>query len=109
MSKEATILHLVEKGIYKINLHPVSGTEDQWETGKWWVSDKTANQLIGKRIYLHAGQGKASHIGGEIVAFHKAETDPKRKVFIFKELKECRGVTTTTIGWSREKKIIWSI
>lgn len=108
MPKEAMELHLVEKGIHQANLYRKPQTKDQWVTGIWWISDKTAKELIGKRIYLHSGQGAPSHIGGEIISFfHKAGTDVKRKVFVFKELEKCKGVTTPTIGWGNEKKIIW--
>lgn len=108
MPRKASALHLVEKGIYRINLRHVSGTKDEWETGYWWVGDTTAASLVGGKIYLHRGQGEPSHIGGEILSYnHQSGTDPKRKVFRFRTLDQCRGVSTAKTGWGNEKKIIW--
>lgn len=69
MPKKAIALHLVEKGIYVQNLKPVAGTSDEWFSGNWWVSDRTAISLVGRKLYLHHGQLEPSHSGGEILSY----------------------------------------
>lgn len=109
MPKIAVEIHLVEKGVHKMNLQKVPEVADVWTTGNWWVGDRTANQLIGRRIFLHKGQDKAAHIGGEILSVSQAPgSDPKRKVFQFRELADCIGTPAPSSGWGNEKCIIWS-
>ncbi len=109
MSKKALALHLVEKGLHKANLQKVPETLNEWDTGNWWISDRTAAQLQGQKVYLHKGQDKASHIGGEVIFFRQASgADTKRKVFRFRESPQCFGVPAPTTGWGNEKCIIWA-
>jgi hypothetical protein len=108
MTKKAKALHLVEKGIHVQNLRPVPGVPGEWFTGDWWVSDSTAASLIGKMLYLHPGQMDKSHQGGEVISFAISQSDPKRKVFRFREMKICSGKSTPKAGWSNEKKVIWA-
>lgn len=107
MKRNAAELHVIEKGTYSRNLRRISNTSDEWLSGNWWISDPTAETLIGKMLYLHRGQTEPSHLGGEIISFQSAEDDPKRKVFRFRELPSCEGVVTPKQGWGNEKKIIW--
>lgn len=109
MPKQAIALHVVEKGIHTQNLQPVSGALGEWFSGNWWVSDATAKDLVGRKLFLHPGQLEKSHLGGEIVSFQTSCTDPKRKVFRFRALSSCTGVSTSKSGWSNEKKVIWAL
>ena len=105
--KKAIGLHLVEKGLHSQNLKLVSGSPDMWDTGNWWIGDKTAADLVGKNIHLHAGQLEPSHLGGEVVSFQTYAADPKRKVFRFRKLDNCLGVSTPKENWTNEKKVVW--
>lgn len=107
MSKEAFSLHLVEKGIHPANLSRVTGTLDQWETGHWWIGETTAASLVGGNIYLHSGQGEPSHTGGEVLSYRPSGTQSKRKIFRFRVMNQCVGVSTAKKGWGNEKKVIW--
>lgn len=108
MAKRAVALHLVEKGIYVQNLKAVRGSPGEWFSGNWWVSDKTATELVGKKLFLHPGQLEGAHLGGEVISFQKFNGDPKRKIFRFRELSSCIGVKTPKAGWANEKKIVWA-
>ena len=79
----------------------------EWLTGEWWLSDATANALIGRTIYLHPGQLMASHAGGEIISVSTVPGNPKRKTFRFRRDQSCSGVVTPKAGWANEKKIVW--
>lgn len=105
--KKAIALHLVEKGIHIGNLIQVPGSPDLWDTGNWWIGDKTARDLIGRNIYLHLGQLEPSHLGGEVLSFKIYSADPKRKIFRFRKLDACLGVNTPKENWTNEKKVIW--
>jgi hypothetical protein len=107
MPKTAKALHLIEKGLHKANLQKVPGSVNEWTTGNWWVGDRTAQQLQGRKIYLHKGQNVPSHIGGEVISWRQVPSDPKRKVFRFRELEECINGAAPSAGWGREKCIIW--
>jgi hypothetical protein len=108
MTKSASALHLVEKNIYAQNLQPVGSAVGEWFSGDWWVSDITAASLVGKMLYLHPGQLEPAHLGGEVISYANATTDPKRKVFRFREISSCKGAVTPKSGWSNEKKVIWA-
>ena len=94
MPKQATALHVVEKGIHTQNFRPVPGSSGEWLSGNWWVSDETARSLVGRRLYLHPGQLEPSHSGGEILSFERSSADPKRKIFRFPGSAKCVGVLT---------------
>ncbi len=104
--KKLVALHVLEKGEKVMNLKCVDASEGVWETGNWWVSKAVAEQMIGKRIYIHSGQKLPSHQGGEVLSVQmspaSAEKRTKRFVFTFRALPECQGVTTD--GWGNEKK-----
>ena len=105
--KRAIGLHLVEKGLHDENLKQVPGSSDLWDTGNWWIADKTATDLVGKNIYLHSGQLERSHLGGEVLSFKIDPVDPKRKIFRFRRLDACLDVSTPKENWTNEKKVVW--
>jgi hypothetical protein len=75
-----------------------------FETGNWYgITDATADEAIGGRIYLHERQRDPAWHGGTIRAWRPSE-EPGRKVFTYVvdgpfrvRLKE---------GWGQEKAII---
>ena len=102
-------IHFVER---KNNLRRVQGTDAEWETGYWLLSEETAQRLIGADLYLHSGQNEPSHFGGTILSFH-VHRDPGnpdldgRLVFRFRASRSHKDLTTPKEGWGNEKKIVW--
>lgn len=78
--------------------------DGNYESGDWYVSDETADKLIGGEIYLHDDQGSNSYFGGKIQEVKRL--DDGRKVFIFNGDAKCKNVKTDKEGWGQEKKII---
>ena len=99
-------IHLVER---LGNVHPVDRKKNEWESGYWAVSEETALKLVGGHIYLHKGQDKQSHFGGQILGCRVHITGPEegRIVFRFRDSIEFKGVSTGRDGWGNEKKIVW--
>lgn len=84
----------------------------EWESGKWAVSEETAQKLVGGDIYFHLAQDKPSYFGGKIVSFRvlpdTEEDCPGRIVFRFSAGMQFKDVRAGNDGWSMEKKIVWS-
>ncbi|MPS93827.1 hypothetical protein [Comamonas sp.] len=107
MTKEASALHLVERPPYE-NRKLMDQTLKKWETGYWRVGNRTAKQLIGRKIYLYDGQKANCSIGGEILAWiPRLDKGANRKIFLFREIKALRGVPAPQAGWGNEKCISW--
>ena len=98
-------IHFVER-LNKVT--KVQGTNDEWESGNWVVSQKTAQSLVGGDLYLHSDQNEASHFGGEIIGFrvHRGSHLNDRVVFRIRASPKYRGVRTEREGWGNEKKIV---
>ena len=58
-------LHLIEKGTHPENLRSLDPELIEWESGFWAIAPATAERLVGGKIFLHAGQHKLSHFGGD--------------------------------------------
>ena len=74
-----------------------------FETGDWAVSDATASESIGGRVYLHEKQKDAAWHGGVIMSWAHA-TEHGRKILTYKvdgpfRLKHLEG-------WSQEIAIV---
>lgn len=107
MAKEASALHLVERPPYE-NRKLKDQALKEWKTGFWRVGDRTANQLIGKKIYLYDGQKACCSLGGEILAWSpRLDKGPNRKIFYFREIEAFRGAPAPEAGWGNEKCISW--
>jgi hypothetical protein len=108
MARIALSLHVLERGNKKENLAPVAGRRGIWESGYWVVGDVTAEQLIGRKIYVHRGQKLPAHKGGTILeVFHRAGSALNRKVFVFRAEEQLVGTESPTTGWGREKCMKW--
>ncbi len=75
----------------------------RYETGDWVVSDATADEAIGGRVYLHERQDEPAWHGGTILGWRAAD-EPERKVFTYAVdgpfRIRCSG------AWGREKAIV---
>jgi hypothetical protein len=101
----AMAIHLIARR--QLNVHPVPGTEGEWESGDWVVAAETAERLVGHSIYLHETRAAASYFGGKILSFRVVEDGDAagRTVFRFRFDAAHRGVTTSRGGWAQEMKI----
>ena len=79
--------------------------EDIHSSGDWYLSMRTARELINGRIYFHETQIGPSVEGGTIIKVEQSKS-PKRVVFFFRSNKQCSGVTTPRKGWSQEMKLV---
>ncbi len=108
MPRIAEAIHVVEKDNDNDNLRCIDPDRDEWETGNWVVGDSTADSLLGGMVYVHRGQNLPSHKGGEIIdVYHKARTDKKRKVILFRALPSGENVIAQKQGWGNERKLVW--
>lgn len=99
-------IHFVER---LENVHVVDKAANEWESGYWVVAEDTASRLIGGQIFLHRGQDKPSHFGGDILSYrvHRGDELEGRLIFRFRFNPKCKGVTTSREGWGNEKKVEW--
>ena len=73
---------------------------DDHETGYWAVSEATAQELVGKNIYLHRKQASPSWHGGVIKSFRIEPYEEKdRIVFIYQPALAQKGVTASSTSW----------
>jgi hypothetical protein len=107
----------LESGINMIAIHliereslfsRVSGSNTEYQSGYWAVSESDAAKLIGAHIYFHERQIEPSFYGGLITGFHVHQDDPYvgRVVFKFEPKADCRGVRAGRAGWQFEKKLV---
>lgn len=98
-------IHLVER-VNNVKRLPAPG---EWESGYWFLSEESAEKLVGGDIYLHTGQQDASHFGGTILGYRVeqsgSDTDGKI-VFRFAATMEHKGVFQRE-GWGQEKSVRW--
>ncbi|WP_143072555.1 MULTISPECIES: hypothetical protein [unclassified Variovorax] len=83
-----------------------------WRSGHWHVSVETAEQLIGKSIWIHEKQRGPSHFGGTITGYFM-ESYPgshfdSYAVFLFVPDINHKGVKTSSEGWGQEKKYVYA-
>ena len=99
-------IHLIER---KQNWKCINPELNEWESGYWVVSKKTADQLIGGRIYLHGGQNEPSFCGGTITGYRNASSEPRSKRIIFTFTRDAshEGLVTEKQGWGNEQKRVW--
>ena len=101
-------IHLIER---LGNMERIDKEKNEWESGKWAVSEETAQKLVGGYLYLHHGQDKPSHFGGKILSFRVLpETEGAlagRIVFRFLPSIEFKNVKAGQEGWGNEKKLVW--
>jgi hypothetical protein len=98
-------IHLIEK---ENLISRVSGSQTEYESGYWALSEQDARDLVGAHIYFHERQIEPSFYGGLIIGFRVQQTEPYtgRVVFRFEPKSECRGVRAGRAGWQYEKKIL---
>lgn len=95
-------IHLIEKNSVYVC---VDSNTNEWETGNWVVSVKSAAELIDGNIYLHKTQKNASYMGGIITGIRVIKQNDKDKiVFRFKCTDAHVGCITTPDGWRNEQK-----
>lgn len=98
-------IHLIER----MNLmKPVDKDRKIYESGFWTLSEDTAQDLIGAKLYLHDAQVAPAFFGGTILSWKKmTDGDYKgRTLFTFKAESECKGFKTDPTGWAQEMKIV---
>lgn len=76
----------------------------EYESGNWVVSNRTAQESIGGRIYLHKSQRTEAWHGGTITKWREHKENPRRKIFTY-VLDEDHRVSCLE-GWGQEKAII---
>jgi len=98
-------IHLIEK---ENLISRVSGSQTEYESGYWALSEQEARELVGAHIYFHERQIEPSFYGGLITGFRVQRSEPYtgRIVFRFEPKSECRGVRAGRNGWQYEKKIV---
>ena len=93
------------------NLRRIDEENNEWESGCWSVGKDTAQRLVAGHIYLHKSQSEASHMGGEIISIRVVPYGEKyagRIVFRFREGLDYKGIKTSSDGWNRGTKTVWS-
>lgn len=101
----AKSIHLFER----MNLmKPVDRDNKIYASGFWVLSKKTAQDLIGAKIYLHDSQSAPAFFGGTILSWTKmTDGDHEGRIlFTFKAESECKGFKTDPDGWAQEMKIV---
>ena len=100
-----TAIHLIERENF---ISRVAGSQTEYESGYWAVSETDASELVGAHIYFHERKIEPSFYGGVITGWrlHRAEPYSGRVVFRFEPKPECRGVRAGRNGWQFEKKIV---
>jgi hypothetical protein len=81
--------------------------EQLYESGWWAMSEQSAQELVGGRLYLHKAQDKPSFFGGSIQSY-RLETEgewPGRVLFSFIADQPGKGFRTSKDGWRMERKI----
>jgi hypothetical protein len=98
-------IHLVVRE--DLHLKSVSPPDKVWDSGNWVVATDTAQQLVGKSVYLHKKRSTPSFFGGTILSYRVIDSggDAGRVVFRFRFDESHRGVSTSRSGWGQEKKI----
>ena len=75
----------------------------RYETGDWVVSDVTADEAVGGRVYLHERQDEPAWHGGTVLGWRPAD-EAERKIFTYAVDApfriRCPG------PWGREKAIV---
>ena len=98
-------IHLIERE----NLFSrVNGSQTEYESGYWNLSETQAQELVNSNIYFHERQLEPSFYGGVITGFRvqQGELHNGRIIFKFEPKTECRGVTSGRGCWQFEKKIV---
>ena len=98
-------IHLIEK---KNLFTRVSGSQTEYESGYWALTEQEAGNLVGAHIYFHEKQIAPSFYGGLITGFRTQQGEPYggRIIFRFEPKPECRDVRAGVDGWQYEKKIV---
>src|SRR5262245_34594673 len=98
-------IHLIERQNF---FNRASGSQTEYESGYWALSEVEAAELKGAYIYFHERQIEPSFYRGVITDFRINEAEPYRGrvIFRFEPKPECRGVRTGRDGWQYEKKIV---
>ena len=100
-------IHLIKKD--KPNLPEITPVKEMgdgiFSSGNWYLSMRTARELINGRIYFHKTQTGPSFEGGTIIKVEPSKS-PKRIVFYFRHDEECIRFFTPREGWSVEMKLV---
>ncbi len=101
-------IHIIKNDPRLPQIRPVQPGSDVFTSGRWVVSQETANALIGGTIYFHDAQSKPSFFGGLILGAERIEEGEAagRFIFKFKSDPACKGISTPRNGWAQEMKII---
>ena len=83
-------IHLIEKSA---GYNRVAGTENEWTTGTWTMSQATAESLIGGNVFLHTAQKAPCYLGGKILGCEDAR-DGKKWTIHFQFGKDLVNTTT---------------
>lgn len=96
-------IHIVCKAAKKNPPKPIARGSNTFTSGTWKISDETADELKGGKVFFHQGQDKPSHFGGEITDW--IDEGNGRKTLVFERDMDCCG-TVSRGGWSYEVKIV---
>lgn len=94
-------IHLIAKK--QLNVHPVRGSDGEWESGYWPVTEERAKELVGAKLYLHEMQSGPSYFGGTVLSYRVSDEGDGRYIFRFKFDAACKG-NVSPRGWSQEMK-----
>ena len=103
-------LHVIHKPERKGAERPrcIDKSKEEWTTGFWKLSHKTAESLVGGKIYIHRTKAGKSTFGGNVTGYTVVPDGVcKGKMAIqFTYDPACRDVSTGSSGWGHEKKVI---
>ena len=100
----AIVVHFIER---MGHVRCLDKAQSLYESGWWAISEQTAQELVGGRLYLHKAQDKPSFFGGTIQSC-RVETEgewPGRVLFTFVADLAGKGVRAGKDGWGMERKI----
>jgi hypothetical protein len=89
--------------VCKKGLHWTQVDQNIYETGNWYVADRTADQVIGGRVYLHDKQNTAAWHGGRVIGWRPVDST-RRKIFTY--VLEGDFQVKLLDGWGNEKAVV---
>lgn len=95
-------IHLIERS--NLFTH-ITGSDNEWETGKWALTEAQAKSLIDGNVYLHDAQNAPCYLGGCVLSYTQHSSG--RYILRFQLDPSLIGTKTTDCGknWATEKLI----